>query len=61
MSKIRCDLRVRTRGCTNITSNSIYGSDSDFTNKAYGSDSKIRSDFRHWTWASFFQKIGILV
>ena len=49
MSKIRSDLRVRTRGCTNVTSDSSYASDSYFTNKPSGSDSKFRSDFRHWT------------
>ena len=49
MSKIRSDLRAITRGFASITSNSSYASDSYFTNKASGSDSKIRSDFRHWT------------
>ena len=49
MSKIRSDLRVRTRGFTNVTSDSSYASDSYFTNKPSGSDSKFRSDFRHWT------------
>ena len=49
MSKIRSDLRVRTRGFTNVTSDSSYAADSYFTNKPSGSDSKFRSDFRHWT------------
>ena len=52
MYEIRSDSRVRTRGFNTITSNSSYDSDSYFTNKAYGSDSKIRSDFRHWTRAN---------
>ena len=49
MSKIRSYSRVRARGSTTVASNSSYASDSYFTNKASGSDSKIRSDFRHWT------------
>ena len=53
MSKIRSDSRVRTRGFTTITSNSSYDYDSYFTNKASGSDSRIRSDFRHWIRANF--------
>ena len=52
MSKIRSDLRVRTRGFTNVTCDSSYASDSYFTNKPSGSDSKFRSDFRHWTRAT---------
>ena len=57
MSKIRSDLRVRARGISTVTSNSSYASDSYFTNKASGSDSKIRSDFGHWTRAigQFYQ------
>ena len=53
MSKIRSDFRVRARGICTGTSNSGYASDSYLTNKASGSDSKIRCDFRHWTWAIF--------
>ena len=49
ISEIRSDLIVRARGFTTITSDSSYASDSYFTSKASGSDSKIRSYSRHWT------------
>ena len=49
MSEMTSDLRVRGRGIITVTSNPSYAADSYFTNKGSGSDSKIRSDFRHWT------------
>ena len=63
MSEIRSDLIVRARDFTTITSDSSYASDSYFTNKASGSDSKIRSDFRHWTWAknSYLKGLFLIV